>query len=159
METAQTLAWPNPHVYVPTEPTAAKVKSIPATGVLAVLSDIFEVLNLGSHQRRCDFAVPAAAKRDFSSFSLATGPLVLSCGFSPTSACVPPTRACSRGCQSTGARQAGRSQGGNWGKWTAQVGGCWGKYWKECAHQVTIGVSWSPRRGVAVARRSDDRDT
>ena len=67
MESAQTVACPHPHVYVPTEPTAPKARPIPVTRPLVVLSDVLQGLNLGSHQQRCNSAVHAAARRDFSS--------------------------------------------------------------------------------------------
>ena len=105
MEAAQTLSWPNPPVYIP---TAAKDRPISAAGAL-VLSDISQVLNLGSHQQRCNSMVHTVTRRDFSSSSLVTLPLGLSCSFSPTSACVPPTAGYSRGYWSTLACQAGRS--------------------------------------------------
>ena len=47
MEAAQTLAWPNSHVYMPTKPIAAKARPIPDAGAL-VLWDVLQVLNLGS---------------------------------------------------------------------------------------------------------------
>ena len=93
MGAAQTLAWPTPHVYVPTKPRAAKARPIPPAEAL-VLSHVSQALHLGSCQWRCN----AAARRAFSSSSLVTWPLGLSCGFSPSPACVPPTRVCSRGC-------------------------------------------------------------
>ena len=37
MEAAQTLLWPNCHVYVPTEPTAAKSGPVPAVRAFVVL--------------------------------------------------------------------------------------------------------------------------
>ena len=80
------LAWPNLCMYVPTKPTAAKARLVPPAGAL-VLSDVLQALNLGSHQRRCNSAVHAAVRRDFSSSSLVTRPLGFSCGFSPTSVC------------------------------------------------------------------------
>ena len=39
MGTAQTLAWPNPHMYVPTKFTAANARSILAVGAVVVHSD------------------------------------------------------------------------------------------------------------------------
>ena len=39
LEAAQTLAWPNPHVYMPTKSTAAKARSVSAVGAL-VHSDV-----------------------------------------------------------------------------------------------------------------------
>ena len=101
VEAAQTLAWPNPHVYLPTKPTAAKASPVTAARAVVVLPDVSQALNLGSCQWRCNSAVHAAARRDFSSPSIVTQPLGLSCGFSPTSICGPPTGVCSRGCQST----------------------------------------------------------
>ena len=53
VEAAQTLAWPHPHAYMPTKPTAAKARPVPAKGAL-VLSDVLQVLNLGRFQRRCN---------------------------------------------------------------------------------------------------------
>ena len=96
-EAAQTLAWPNPRVYMP---TAAKARPIPVAGAL-VLLDVSQVLNLGSHQRRSNSVVHAATRRDFSFPFLVTWPRGLSCSFISTSACVPPTIVCSRGFQST----------------------------------------------------------
>ena len=100
MEAAQTLTSPNFHVYMLTKPTVAKARPVSAAGVLAVLSDVPQVLNLGSHQWRCNSVVHAAVRRDFNSSSLATWLLSLSCFFSPISACGPPTTICSQGCQS-----------------------------------------------------------
>ena len=45
MEAVQTLTLPNPHVYVPTKPTAAKVRAVLAAGAL-VLLDVSQSLNL-----------------------------------------------------------------------------------------------------------------
>ena len=95
MEAAQTLAWPNPNVYAPTKPTAAKARRIPAAGVLLVLLDVSEMLNLGRCQQRCNSMVHATAWRDFSCSSLVTWPPGLSCDFSPNFTCVPPTGVCS----------------------------------------------------------------
>ena len=50
MEAAQTLAWPNRHVYVPTKPTAAKARPISATEALVIHADILQALNLQSRQ-------------------------------------------------------------------------------------------------------------
>ena len=77
------LTLPIPRVYVPTKPTAARVRTFPAAGAL-VLSDVSQALNLGSLQQRCSSTVDTAVRRDFSSFTV-TWPLGLSCGFSPTS--------------------------------------------------------------------------
>ena len=46
MDAAQTLVWPNPHVYVPTKPTAAKARQVPAAGAPVFLSDVLQVLDL-----------------------------------------------------------------------------------------------------------------
>ena len=124
METAQTLALPNLRVFMPTKPTAAKARPVPAAGALVVLLDVSQVVNLGDCLRRCNSVVCAAVRRDFSSSSLVTGPLGLSSDFSPTSACIPCTGVCSRGCRSTGAHQAGNSQGSNWGEWATRAGRC-----------------------------------
>ena len=101
IEAAQILAWTNPHMYVPTKPTATEARPIPAAGALVVLSNVSQALNLGSCQQRCNSVVHAALKRDFSSSSLVTWPLGLRCGFSPTCAYVLPTGVRSRGCRST----------------------------------------------------------
>ena len=77
VEAAQTLAWPSPHMYVSTEPTAAKARSVPAAGALAVLSDVSQVLNLGRRQWTCICMVHRTTRGDFSSSSLVTGPLAL----------------------------------------------------------------------------------
>ena len=69
MEAAQTLVWPSRHMYMPKEPTAAKARPVPAARALVVLLDVLQVLNLGSHQQRCNSAVCAAMRRDFSSSS------------------------------------------------------------------------------------------
>ena len=82
---AQTLAWLNPRMYMPTKPTTIKAISVPAAGEAVVLSDILLVLNLRSHQWRCNSAVCASARRDFSFSSLVTRPLWLTWGFSPSS--------------------------------------------------------------------------
>ena len=50
MDAAQTLAWPNPHVYVPTKLTAAKARHVPAAGAPVFLSDVFQVLDLVRYQ-------------------------------------------------------------------------------------------------------------
>ena len=50
MEAAQTLVWPNPHMYVHTEPIVAKAGPVPAARALVVLSDVSQALNLESHQ-------------------------------------------------------------------------------------------------------------
>lgn len=63
-------------------------------------------------QQGYESVLPVAIRRDFSSFSLATWPLGLSCGFSPISVCIPLTGLCSWGCPRTHV--------------PAQVGGCQG---------------------------------
>ena len=115
---------PIPSVYVPTKPTAARVRPFPAAGALVVLSDVSQALNLGSLQRRCSSTVDTAVRRDFSSSFSVTWPPGLSCGFSPTSECGPSPRVCPRGCWSTEAHWAGRNQVDSWGRRAAQVGGC-----------------------------------
>ncbi|KAJ8781378.1 hypothetical protein J1605_007818 [Eschrichtius robustus] len=104
MEEAQSLVWPNPHVYVPTKPIAAKARPV----TLVVYLDVSQVLNLRSRQRRCKSMVHTAVRRHFSSSSLVTRPLGRSCGFSPTSVCGLPTGICSRGCKSTEVHPGGR---------------------------------------------------
>ena len=84
MEAAQILAQPSSCVYMPTKPTAAKVRPVLAGGAL-VLLDVLQVLNLGSCQWGCDSTVHATVRRDFSSSFLVNQPLGLSCGFSPYS--------------------------------------------------------------------------
>ena len=66
MAAAQTLAWPNPHVYIPTKPTAAKARPIPSIEALVRL-DVLQVLNLRSCQQGYNSVVGAAMRRDFSS--------------------------------------------------------------------------------------------
>ena len=51
MGAAQTLAWPNPCVYVPTKSTAAKTRPISAVGALTVCSDVLQALSLQSRSR------------------------------------------------------------------------------------------------------------
>ena len=48
MEAAQTLAWPSLHVYVPTKPTAAQARHVPAMGAPVVHSDVLQVLHVQS---------------------------------------------------------------------------------------------------------------
>ena len=85
MDAAQTVAWPNPHMYMPTKSTAAEARAIPAAGALIILSDILQALNLGCHQWRCNSIVCAAVRREFGSSFLVTQPLGLSFGFSSSS--------------------------------------------------------------------------
>ncbi|KAJ8781437.1 hypothetical protein J1605_007697 [Eschrichtius robustus] len=114
VEAAQILAWSNPRVYVPTKPTAAKARPVSATGALVHL-DVPQLLSLQCRQRGCKSVVPAASRRDFSSSSLVALPLGLSCGFSPTSVCVPPTGICSSGCpRAHAATQASYTQTKDW---------------------------------------------
>ena len=145
-EATQTLAWPNTCVYMPTKPTAAKTRPDPAAGALVVLLDILQVLNLGSLLQSCNSIFPTAVRRYFSSSFLVTELLGRSCGFIPTSACVPPTRICSRGCWSTGVHQAGRIRGGCQGKQATQAGRCWGSDWNMRAHETAVGRSRPPRQ-------------
>ena len=51
MEASQTQAQPNSHVYMPTKPTAAKARCVPATGALVVCSNVPQVLHLHSQQQ------------------------------------------------------------------------------------------------------------
>ena len=74
MGAAQTLAWPNPHVYVPTKSTAAEARPVSALGALIVCSDILQVLSLESWLRACKSVVCTAMRRDFSSSSLVVQP-------------------------------------------------------------------------------------
>ena len=46
MEASQTLAFSNPHMYMPTEPTAAKARPVSELGTLSVHSSVLPVLNL-----------------------------------------------------------------------------------------------------------------
>ena len=71
MAAAWTLVWLGLHV---SEPTAAKARPIPRARALAILSDDAQELNLGSHQQRCNYAVFAPMRRNFSSSSLVTKP-------------------------------------------------------------------------------------
>ena len=48
MGAAQTLTWPNPHVYMPTKSTAAKARPISVAGALIVCLDVPQVLSLPS---------------------------------------------------------------------------------------------------------------
>lgn len=48
MEAVQTLVWLDSQVYMPTEPTAAQVRPIPAAKAF-VFSGILQVLDLGNH--------------------------------------------------------------------------------------------------------------
>ena len=75
IEAAQTLAWHNPCMYMPTKPTAAKARPVSAAGTLVVYSDVPQALNLGSHQWRCNSEVCITMKRDSSSSSLVAQPL------------------------------------------------------------------------------------
>ena len=66
MEAAQNLAWPSPHVHMPTKPTAAKARPFPAAAAPVVCLDVPHVLNLQSWLRRCKSVAHTAAGRDFS---------------------------------------------------------------------------------------------
>ena len=90
MQAAQTLAWPNSHVYVPIKAIAGKARPVLAVGALIVRSDVLQALTLQSQSWGCKSAVCAAMRRDFNSSSLVAWPLGPSCGFSSTSACGPP---------------------------------------------------------------------
>ena len=92
VEAVQTLAWPSPHIYMPTKSTADKPSPITSAGTL-VCSDDPRALNLGSQKQRCNSMVGGTVRRDFSSSSLVFF-LVLKCGFSLTCACGPPTGVC-----------------------------------------------------------------
>ena len=73
IEAAQTPAWSNPHIYMPTNPTAAKVRLVSGTGALSVSSDVPPVWNLEGHQRRCKSVICTFGRRDFRTPSLITG--------------------------------------------------------------------------------------
>ena len=66
MEAAQTLAWLTPHMYLPTDPTAAKARPLPAVGAPVVHLDVLQALNLQSQWRRSKSVAHAAKGRDFS---------------------------------------------------------------------------------------------
>ena len=72
-ETAHTLPWPNHHMYVPTNSTAAKARANSAVGAL-IHSDVLQALSLQSQLRGYKSTVCAATRRDFSSSSLVTWP-------------------------------------------------------------------------------------
>ena len=93
VEAVQTLAWPNPDMYMPTKSTADKPSPIAVAGTL-VCSDVPHALNLGSQKQRCNSIIRATVRRDFSSSSLVFF-LVLKRGFSLTCVCGPPTGVCS----------------------------------------------------------------
>lgn len=109
----QALAWPKSCLYVTIKPTETRTRSIPVAGTLTALLDVLQTLDLGSHQWRCNSLVCAVArsKLQVQLFFSVARPLGFSCGFSPTSVCVPSTRVCSRVWHSTRSHQAGRSQG------------------------------------------------
>ena len=102
-------------MYVPIKSTAAKARPVLAAGAL-VHSDVLYALSLQSQLRGCQCMICTAARRDFSFSSLVAWPLGLSCGFSPTSACGPPTGVCSQGCpgshETTLVRKGYRSSSG-----------------------------------------------
>lgn len=74
LEIAQTLAWTNPHVYVPKEPIDAKARSISAAGALVACWDVPQVLDFQSVQWMCKSAVPQPGREISALFSLVTGP-------------------------------------------------------------------------------------
>lgn len=88
METAQILTCSRP-----TKPTAAKARPISGAGAF-IRSDILQVLSFQSQQQWCKSMVLAAMTRESSSSSFTAWPQELNCGFSPTSACGPPTSTC-----------------------------------------------------------------
>lgn len=69
-----------------TKPTDAKTRLISALGAL-IHSEVPQVLSLQSNTGGKSVA-PVTISRDFSSSSLVAQPLVLGCGFNPTSVCV-----------------------------------------------------------------------
>ena len=91
MEIAQILASSSFHVYVPTEPTDTKIRSVSVAGALVACWDVPQVLDIPSWQWRHKSAVTAARRKEFSSSFLVTGFLRLVYGFSPTSECRKPT--------------------------------------------------------------------
>ena len=82
-------------------PQNPQLRPFPASGVLVVLLEVLQALNLGRHQWRWKAMVHKSTRKDLVFFSLVTRPLGLNCGFTPKSASVPPTGVCSRFCQST----------------------------------------------------------
>ena len=123
MGAAQTLAWPNSHMNVPTKSTVTKARPVLPSGALVVCSDILYALSLQSWSVGCQFAICTAARRGFKFSSLFAWPLGLNCGFSLTSACGPPTGSCSQGCpgahESTLVRRGPGGSGG-WGHESAR---------------------------------------
>lgn len=83
IEAVQTLFWSNPCAYMPTKIMITKARPRSAARTL-VLLDVSQVLNLGSHQWRCNFTVHAPMRRDFCSSSLVIHPWWFSYGFSPS---------------------------------------------------------------------------
>ena len=90
LETVQSPAWPSPHVHMSTKPTATKARPIPAAGSLVALSDVSQVLDLGSGQQKYNSTVCAAMRR-FQLFFLSHRALGLSSHCDPTSVCIPPS--------------------------------------------------------------------
>ena len=85
IEAPQTQVWPYPHVYMPTEPTAAKARPVLVAKAVVVLLDVLQALNLGSHQWRGSSTIRAATRRDFCSSSLVTYPRGLAVVSAPIS--------------------------------------------------------------------------
>ena len=71
--------------------------------------------------------------KDFHSSSLVAPPLWLSCGFSPTSVCGPPTEVCSQGCpgalRSALVRTGLRRGTAAWVVGALAATGAWGRQW------------------------------
>ena len=91
MGSALTLAWPNPHVYVPTKSTVAKTRDSLVAGVLIVHSEVLFELSLQSWSQECQVIVFVASRRSFSFSFLFVWPLRHNCRFRLTSLCKPPT--------------------------------------------------------------------
>ena len=87
---------PAPCMHMPTKPTAAKGRPIPAAGAPIVCLDVPQVLNSQSQWQRCKSVAHAAMGKDFSPVSQVTRPLGLSCGLSPASAHGQPAGVCSQ---------------------------------------------------------------
>ena len=126
METAQIRTCSSPPVYVPTKPTAAKARPISDAGAL-IHSDILQVLSFQSQQQWCKSMVLAAMTRESSSSSFVAWPQGLNCGFSPTSACVPPSSTCTWDPSKASAGGGSNGQGvqAHWGQQGQR------RYWQE----------------------------
>ena len=146
MEAAQTLTWPNSQVYVPTKPTAAKARPVPAAGALVVLPDVSQVLNIGSHQRRCNSTVHVPTRR-FQLLSLSHTAPGAQLGFLPH-LCM-----CSSHWSLLQRLQEHMSLPGRkgprwWFRWEGHPDGrCCGINWTVQAHQAAIRTGRSPRSG------------